>query len=385
MDEQLFSATDDGRGHFWLCTERGLFRTSYDMTAVQHFGPGEGIDAQHVYRVVMEGDSVLWACTSAGLMRCDTRLLDTPAPTAYGQPSMLLYAVSVDGHPLALGDESLLGSTGRLRLTWNLRSEELSLTPVLPDYANPIGRLYEYSLDGSTAWQLVDGGRPIVVSHLMPGRHDLCIRQAGMPHTERHFTLTVWPSALAWAELACLLVAIALLVWFRSYRRTTRTLLSEREEIEQALIESEQEQQSLIESHSPLTSEKSAKYQKIRLSDDECQQIERKMRRYLEQEHAYRNPDLKRTDIAEAIGVSGAKLSQVFSQHLGENYYDFVNRYRLSDFKKLIDAGEYHRYTVTALSEQCGFKRTSFFSTFRKVEGMTPMEYLKSRNITASL
>jgi len=35
------------------------------------------------------------------------------------------------------------------------------------------------------------------------------------------------------------------------------------------------------------------------------------------------------------------------------------------------------QYTITALSEQCGFKRSNFFSTFRKSFGMTPVEYLK--------
>ena len=49
--------------------------------------------------------------------------------------------------------------------------------------------------------------------------------------------------------------------------------------------------------------------------------------------------------------------------------------------QRLISEGEYKRYTITALSERCGFKKSNFFSTFRKVEGMTPVEYLKKEGV----
>jgi AraC-like DNA-binding protein len=69
----------------------------------------------------------------------------------------------------------------------------------------------------------------------------------------------------------------------------------------------------------------------------------------------------------------------VFNLYLKENYYDFINHYRLEEFKRLVDAGAHRRMTLTALSEQCGFKKSSFFSTFRKVEGMTPAEFMKKK------
>ena len=101
------------------------------------------------------------------------------------------------------------------------------------------------------------------------------------------------------------------------------------------------------------------------------------MKAYIEKHESYKNPDLKMSDLADVLGLSASKLSQVFSLYLKENYYEFINQYRLDEFKRLIDEGEYKRYTLTALSEKCGFKKSSFFSTFRRVEGMTPTEYLK--------
>jgi len=105
------------------------------------------------------------------------------------------------------------------------------------------------------------------------------------------------------------------------------------------------------------------------------------MKDYLEREKVYTNSDLKMKDLADVLHLSAPKLSQVFNLYLGQNYYDFINTYRLQEFKRLISEGEHHRYTITALSERCGFKKSNFFSTFRKVEGTTPVEYLKKQGV----
>ena len=102
-----------------------------------------------------------------------------------------------------------------------------------------------------------------------------------------------------------------------------------------------------------------------------------KMKDYIEKNRIYTDPDLKMSDLADHLGISSSKLSQVFNLYLKENWYDFINRYRLAEFKRLIAEGKDKQYTLLALSAKCGFKKSSFFTTFRKVEGMTPTEYLK--------
>ena len=121
----------------------------------------------------------------------------------------------------------------------------------------------------------------------------------------------------------------------------------------------------------------SQKYARVKIDEQEFSDIASRMKAYIEENRIYVNPELKMSDLAEVLGLSSSKLSQVFSLYLKENYYEFINRYRLEEFKRLIDEGEYKKYTLTALSEKCGFKKSSFFSTFRRVEGMTPTEYMK--------
>ena len=119
------------------------------------------------------------------------------------------------------------------------------------------------------------------------------------------------------------------------------------------------------------------KYARVKVDEQEFANIVERMKSYIEENRCYTNPELKMSDLAEVLGLSSSKLSQVFSLYIKENYYEFINRYRLEEFKRLIAEGEYKKFTLTALSEKCGFKKSSFFSTFRRVEGMTPTEYMK--------
>ena len=51
----------------------------------------------------------------------------------------------------------------------------------------------------------------------------------------------------------------------------------------------------------------------------------------------------------------------------------------MEEFKLLVGQDEYARYTLEALSELCGFSsKTSFFRNFKRVEGITPNEYVRS-------
>jgi len=58
---------------------------------------------------------------------------------------------------------------------------------------------------------------------------------------------------------------------------------------------------------------------------------------------------------------------------------DYLNDYRIAEFKRLLNEDEYSKYTLSALAELCGFSsRTSFFRYFKKTTGITPNEYVQS-------
>ena len=100
----------------------------------------------------------------------------------------------------------------------------------------------------------------------------------------------------------------------------------------------------------------------------------------MQKEKPYLNADLKVADLAALVGVSGHKLSQFFSQHKGQTFYDYVNKFRVEEFKHLVKEDKNRVLTLSAMAEKAGFSsRASFFRHFKNIEGISPGEYLKNR------
>lgn len=382
VDKWCRSFVDDMEGHYLLTSERGVVCFDYDMKEMIHFGYGEGLRGDFINDMSLAKDGLLWVATSQGLYYSNLDSLKSWKKDACHK--VRLYNIRRGSDLLNIAEEYQANEEHAIRLTWNMTSQVLQAVSILLDYSKQTCRLYEYRLGGGN-WTLVEDGQPIYVKRLFLGQHRLEVRLAGAEGTSSFYTITVVPSLLFIFELMLFIVAMVLLwLWWR-FRKNTRVLLTERDEIEDALIEMEQQEELLAERQEEAEETGGNKYQQVKMTDEECNDIVSRMRQYLETEQAYTNSDLKRADLARVLHVPVTKLSYVFSMYLNENYYEFVNRYRLERFKQLIAEGANKRFTLTALSEQCGFRKSSFFSTFRKVEGMTPTEYLKQHNIKIAL
>lgn len=381
--DRCTSFLDDMKGHYWLVTDNGLFCGGYKLGSVMHFGYGDGLRCQLILGRLTAIDGVLWVCTSNGLM--SVRLADLGPWLKKARHNILLYDVTVDGASVGYGGEQRLNSGDGLVLTWNVVPVSLSFKPNLVDYSHSGGRLYEYSLDGGATWRAVWGHDGISLSLGFIGSHTLQVRMSGKPSTVRTYSLRVVPSAWAYVELIVLLAAAGMLVWRIQIRRRSLKIAASGLVTEAGADIATESEKSIGVGNSEKTQSANKadehKYGRVRLDDDECRRIVDRMKAFIEKDKLYTNPDLKMADLAKHLNLSASKLSQVFNLYLKENYYDFINRYRLEEFKRLIADGEYERYTLTALSEKCGFKKSSFFSAFRKFEGMTPAEYLKKHGI----
>jgi AraC-like DNA-binding protein/streptogramin lyase len=378
LDEGCYAFMDDFQGSYWIVTDKGLFRMDYALDNLQHFGYGEGLKSLLVNAVLLspDGDGKVWIATSNGLLSVDhNALMHWQKSTCY---SVLLYRIRKGGELLNGTEESSVNEMRYISLNWNLTSVSLSVAPVVDDYACQDGRLYQYKLDDAKVWTFSRDGEDILIRHLAPGTHLLTIRLAGAPGTTRIYKIMVRPSWLFFVELLFICGTVILFVFWLRYRRNTNIFLNERNEIEDALVEVEQERQ---QKDGVLDQHDTPKYDRVHLDQNECEQIVSRMKNYIEKTKAYTNSDLKMSDLAEYLHLSSSRLSQVFSLYLKENYYEFINQYRLEEFKRLVVTSECRKYTLTALSEKCGFKKSSFFSTFRKEENMTPAEYLKRHNI----
>jgi len=91
----------------------------------------------------------------------------------------------------------------------------------------------------------------------------------------------------------------------------------------------------------------------------------------------YRDDTINLADTAISMGITHHQLSQLLNERLSMNFNTYINSYRIEDAKKLlIDNPD---RTVLAIAYEVGFNsKSSFYESFIKITGITPVEYRKS-------
>lgn len=123
----------------------------------------------------------------------------------------------------------------------------------------------------------------------------------------------------------------------------------------------------------------SKKYKKSTLSKKQAELIKKELNTYMATEKLYLNSKLTLSDLAESVNVSTNQLSQLLNEHIGKNFYDYVNTYRLEYFLELIKEPEFKNFTILAVAYESGFNsKTTFNLFFKKTIGTTPSDYYRT-------
>ena len=128
--------------------------------------------------------------------------------------------------------------------------------------------------------------------------------------------------------------------------------------------------------------QKTMKYEKSVLKDTEIEMYSQRLTEYIEKEKPYLNSDLNLNDLASSIEMSTHNLSQLLNKKFHQTFYDFINSYRVEEFKASIHRGDYKKFTILAIALESGFNsKSSFNRIFKKVTESTPLEYIKSNSL----
>jgi AraC-like DNA-binding protein len=104
-----------------------------------------------------------------------------------------------------------------------------------------------------------------------------------------------------------------------------------------------------------------------------------KLRDYMESKRPYLDSDLSLSVLAHAIEMNRSQLSQLINEGIGENFYDFVNKYRVEEVKRLMVDPEMKNFNLLGIALEAGFKSKSTFNLiFKRFTGLTPTEYRKN-------
>lgn len=119
-----------------------------------------------------------------------------------------------------------------------------------------------------------------------------------------------------------------------------------------------------------------AKYQRSGLSDENAEEIKRKLLALMASEKPFLRQDLTLQKLAERLKTSSHNLSEVINRKLNQSYYDFVNQYRVGEFKSRLADPDSGRYNLLSIALDSGFQsKGTFNSIFKKLTGMTPSQY----------
>lgn len=122
-----------------------------------------------------------------------------------------------------------------------------------------------------------------------------------------------------------------------------------------------------------------AKYRTSSLKESEKNHFTDKLKIHMEEQKPYLNPDLTFDDLAEDINLSSHHLSQVLNEVLNQNFYEFVNSYRVKEVVERMERGEYEKVKILTLGFESGFNsKATFNRAFKKSTGLTPLGYIRN-------
>jgi len=106
----------------------------------------------------------------------------------------------------------------------------------------------------------------------------------------------------------------------------------------------------------------------------------RKLERYVNEHQLFRQKNIRLHSLAQNIGLSSHGLSILLNSYFKKSFVDYINQYRVNWIKDNLRNPEImQNFTLEGLAYSAGFSsRSAFYNSFKKLVGMSPVEYSKS-------
>ena len=105
-----------------------------------------------------------------------------------------------------------------------------------------------------------------------------------------------------------------------------------------------------------------------------------KLRVHMDTYQSFRDKGIRLQSLAKEIGLSGHKLSILLNSYINKSFINYINQYRINWMKENLRKPEIvQNFTFEALAYNAGFSsRSAFYNAFKKLVGMSPVEYAKN-------
>ena len=118
------------------------------------------------------------------------------------------------------------------------------------------------------------------------------------------------------------------------------------------------------------------------MSDEQMREICDRASRYMEESKAYLHPDISLALFAKEVNIPQRTLSRAINGCMGCNFFEFVNRKRIEEAKRLLCILNSSDFNIESIYTDCGFRsRSTFYMVFKKMTGQTPAKWLEDRQM----
>lgn len=114
------------------------------------------------------------------------------------------------------------------------------------------------------------------------------------------------------------------------------------------------------------------------LHDVDINALEKKLVHIIKEERIYLDEDIRLPDVSEELGISVHQLSFFLNNHLGMNFNNYINRFRVEEAKSML-INDPSR-SVVSVGIAVGFNsNSSFYKAFLKETGMSPKQFRETQ------
>jgi AraC-like DNA-binding protein len=100
---------------------------------------------------------------------------------------------------------------------------------------------------------------------------------------------------------------------------------------------------------------------------------------YVEKYKPYTNPKLTLIELSSRLKLQPHVVSKIINNGFGKNFFDFVNTYRIEEFKRRVEDAHYKNYTLLGIAFDVGFNsKTAFNRSFKKITSQTPSSFFNN-------
>ena len=117
--------------------------------------------------------------------------------------------------------------------------------------------------------------------------------------------------------------------------------------------------------------------------DEPIENLEAEMERveaYMNTQKPYINSKLNLVELSHHLKLPPYLLSRIINVGFSRNFFDFVNGYRVEEFKRRVEDTQFRHYSLLSIAFDVGFNsKTAFNRSFKKITNQTPSSYFKNR------